>query len=252
MCAVHRAERIGEVKRLLKGDAACRVVSTQLVEAGVDLDFPVVYRALGGIDSLVQAAGRANREGRLGFRGGLLRIYRPPTQPPVGLPRKGAAVTDAMLRSATMDGQQLDLFEPGVGRRFFRRYYESIADKDRGITPLREEFRFGDVARAYQFINDASVSVVVRYAAEAEDAIQEARTVEFPGRALRRLQPFTVAVYSRQLRDLLAAGAVEVLLPRDDAASCSLFLLTRSTLYSRRFGLELAEIAGLTPEEFVQ
>jgi CRISPR-associated endonuclease/helicase Cas3 len=251
MCPAHRAERIWEVKQLLQAGGPCRVVSTQLVEAGVDIDFPMVYRALGGIDSLVQAAGRANREGRLGVRGGLLRVYRAPTQPPVGLPRKGAEVADAMLRAAAMDAQHLDLFELSVGRRFFRAYYESIGDKDRGITPMREEFRFGDVDRTYRFIEDAGATVVVPYG-EAGALIGEARCAPFPARALRRLQRFGVTVYPAQVRDLLAAGAVEPLFPDQDVGSCSLFVLARSVLYSDRFGLDLSTLGHLTPDEFIR
>jgi len=252
MCATHRAERIAEIRRLLADGAVCRVVSTQLVEAGVDLDFPVVFRALGGVDSLIQAAGRANREGRLGEGGGLLRVYRSPTRPPAGLPRKGAEVSEAMLRSAEMDCGRLNLFEPAVGLRFFKRYYESIGDKDRGITPMRQEFRFGDVEKGYRFIDDVGATLVVAFNDEAREAVAEARSARFPGRAIRRLQRFTVTIYPPQLQALLQVAATEPLLPGQEPSECSLFLLLRSTLYDRRFGLDLSGVGRLTPGEFIQ
>ena len=65
MCGEHRSEVIDQIKKDLAANRSIRVVSTQLVEAGVDLDFPVVYRAMAGLDSIAQAAGRCNREGRL-------------------------------------------------------------------------------------------------------------------------------------------------------------------------------------------
>ena len=65
MCAAHRKHVLEEIGRALRSGGTCRVVSTTLVEAGVDLDFPVVYRTLGGVDAMAQAAGRCNREGRM-------------------------------------------------------------------------------------------------------------------------------------------------------------------------------------------
>ena len=67
MCPVHRRKKLKEIKDLLRNGAECRVISTQLIEAGVDIDFPAVYRAMAGIDSVCQASGRCNREGKLDF-----------------------------------------------------------------------------------------------------------------------------------------------------------------------------------------
>src|SRR6266545_4263 len=77
MCALHRRDVLDEVNQLLATDQSIYLVSTQLIEAGVDIDFPVVYRALAPADSLQQAAGRANREGHLGPDGGQVIIFAP-------------------------------------------------------------------------------------------------------------------------------------------------------------------------------
>jgi CRISPR-associated endonuclease/helicase Cas3 len=77
MCAQHRRDVLDQVRRLLKADRPVLLVSTQLIEAGVDVDFPVVYRALAPADSLQQAAGRANREGQLGPDGGVVVVFDP-------------------------------------------------------------------------------------------------------------------------------------------------------------------------------
>ncbi len=83
MCPEHRSERVAEIKDRLKHDRPCRVISTQVVEAGVDIDFPIVYRAIAGLDSIVQAAGRCNREGR-GPRGKVF-VFDTDLRPPPGI-----------------------------------------------------------------------------------------------------------------------------------------------------------------------
>ena len=94
MCAQHRSDVIAKIRKSLieyeKGNLeTIRVVSTQLVEAGVDLDFPVVYRAIAGLDSIAQAAGRCNREGKL--EEGQVYVFMPPTGLPMGFLRQAAS-----------------------------------------------------------------------------------------------------------------------------------------------------------------
>jgi CRISPR-associated endonuclease/helicase Cas3 len=96
MCGAHRASVIGEIRRRLSADEPCGVVSTQLIEAGVDLDFPVVYRALAGIDSIAQAAGRCNREGRMAL--GLVYLFEPAGERLQGFLKSTATSTRELLR----------------------------------------------------------------------------------------------------------------------------------------------------------
>ena len=95
-----RSEVIAGIRNRLKAGEPVPVVSTQLVEAGVDIDFPVVYRAMAGLDSIAQAAGRCNREGKLNAQGrlGEVVVFDPPRSSPPGLLRKGEDTCRAMLR----------------------------------------------------------------------------------------------------------------------------------------------------------
>ena len=117
MCAEHRSNTLSEIKRRLGDCREVRVVSTQLVEAGVDVDFPVVYRALAGLDSIAQAAGRCNREGRL--QRGRMVVFVPPRQAPMGHLRQAEQATVSLL--ANSEGS--DLLAPDGFRRFFERLY---------------------------------------------------------------------------------------------------------------------------------
>ena len=95
MCGAHRSKKIGAIRRRLEQGLPTRVISTQLVEAGVDVDFPVVYRALAGLDSIAQAAGRCNREGLI--EKGTVVVFIPPTRPPAGVLRQAAEIGGRLL-----------------------------------------------------------------------------------------------------------------------------------------------------------
>src|SRR5690606_1352875 len=122
----HRSRVLSEIKARKGRGEPLRVVSTQLVEAGVDLDFPCVYRALGGLDALAQAAGRCNREGRLHGRGEL-RVFLAPTEPPRGLLLQGLEITRSMLRD------DLDLFSPATHRAYFERLYRAGSHDEKEV-----------------------------------------------------------------------------------------------------------------------
>src|SRR3954451_4600200 len=112
MRGMHRSTVLDEIKNLRKAGARCRVVATQLVEAEIDVDFPEVYRAFAGADSLAQAAGRCNREGR---GRGRLHVFFAPTRPPRGILRTAEEVARTMWK-----GGELDLREPGTFQKYFR------------------------------------------------------------------------------------------------------------------------------------
>ena len=78
MCPAHRKTTLDEIRQRLKAGQTCRVVSTQVMEAGIDVDFPVGFRALAGLDSIIQAAGRVNREMRNAVR--RMFVFRPQTE----------------------------------------------------------------------------------------------------------------------------------------------------------------------------
>ena len=248
MVPAHRAAVLKVIRvRLNEPGASCRVVATNLVEAGVDLDFPVVYRALAGLDSLAQAAGRCNREGRLGPGGGSFRIFLPPDgSGPAKELRPALETTLALLREH--DGS-IDLDDPTIFPDFFRRLY-GIRNLDReGIDALRgsngegkADGRFADfpeIATRYRLIDDQDrVAVIVPWAhasAEALAATARVRSGFAAADDLRRCQRLSVAVHRRVVGMWLADGSATASsrLPIPVLSDYGM-----SRLYHPRFGID--------------
>ncbi|MBI4183004.1 MAG: CRISPR-associated endonuclease Cas3'' [Proteobacteria bacterium] len=235
MCGAHRAKTIAEIKATLDASRSLRVVSTQLVEAGVDLDFPAVYRALAGLDSIAQAAGRCNREGRLP-RPGRVRVFVPPAPPPPGLLRQGAeAARQALAAGAT------DPLAPEVFERYFRHLYWMHAhglDTERILECLKPhdhslQFAFRTAAEKFRLIPEESVPVVVPYGERGQALVRALRYADPSRDLLRRLQRLTVTVPRRVHAELVRQRVVEVWeMPWPD-----LSVLRDEHLYDDRLGL---------------
>ncbi len=243
MCATHRLDVIDRIRSRLAAGEPCHVVSTQLIEAGVDLDFPVVYRALTGLDHIVQAAGRCNREGRL-ERGDVF-VFRPPNDPPAGTLRLGGNVVAGMLRAS---GNGIDTEDPEVFEQYFRTFYGRPADS---YDVLREaaELNFAEVAANFKMIREAGLPVVCPYgngpqvAAEYREAIRFGRL----GRKERRaLQPYLVQVYTNDMRALKESGKVIEL----DDWLCELAPQCKR-LYDANYGLHISEETLNDPEDLI-
>ena len=210
MCPAHRMSVIRQIGEMLQrgDDSPCRVVSTQLIEAGVDLDFPVVYRALGGLDSIVQAAGRCNREGRR--ERGRVVVFRAASKPPAGAPRTALEVMSSMLKEK---GGALDPADPVLFEEYFRRFYFHRALDEKNIQAKRREFRFAEVGRDFRMIEDGFSHTVIVPWGDAEERLarlRQAVALKLPTiDHLRALQPYTISIYDRSFAVLEKAGAIE-------------------------------------------
>ena len=146
MCAEHRSAVILDIRRRLAAGEALVVISTQLVEAGVDLDFPVVFRALAGLDSIAQAAGRCNREGKLPEKG-MVFIFNPGGKLP-GTLGLSINATLEVVQSVPLD----DPLAPATFERYFNAYYDRAELDKHGINalliliPFQTDHNFGGQA----------------------------------------------------------------------------------------------------------
>ena len=235
MCPAHRRTVLDEVRRRLKDDdQPLRLVATQLVEAGVDIDFPVVFRALAGLDNIAQAAGRCDREGRLteaaGCPAGEVVVFRAPTDPPPGVLKQGLETTLGML--AEHDGS-LDIGEPTIFENYFRRLYQKHPI-DRGLQGQRALLNFATVADMSSVIEDGySVPIVVPYC-DAAERIERYRRE--PNReTLAALQPYLVQAAPKDLARLNALGGLERL--SENETTYALTSLCAHLYDAKEFGL---------------
>lgn len=200
LTGAHRRLVLHEARRRLKDGFPCRLISTQVVEAGVDLDFPVVMRAVGPLDRIVQAAGRCNREGRLaGGALGRVVIFTPEEAGmPRGTYRTASAQAQSLLRQAGVD-----LNNPATYERYFNLLYQVVDCDQRGIQPLREAFDYPEVARRGHLIETDTVSVVVPNAPGGEELTglfdriraQAAAGYGISSQDWRCLQPYVINLF---------------------------------------------------------
>jgi len=223
MCPAHRRAVLADVRTRLAGGRAVRLVATSLVEAGVDVDFPEVWRAITGLDSIAQAAGRCNREGRL-VRGRTVVFEPADAAPPRDLEPLIAAAQSVFRRG--LDPLSLE----GVRAYFQEVYWLRGADAmDRAGTrrnpwsilqALEErvdglEFEFETIARGFQLIDDDQATVIVPYDAPARTALSRVAAMDRPsGLDLRKLQQYAVSIPRRDRDAWLAAGILRPVNPR--------------------------------------
>ena len=240
MCGAHRSQVIQDIKARLKAGMPTRVISTQLVEAGVDLDFPVVYRALAGLDSVAQAAGRCNREGRLADKGEVM-VFIPPKSAPPGLLRKGENACRSVLHGVT----DSPLSRSRFAQYFERLYYDCHLDEHGIGTLLQVDGRelavsFRSAAERFRLIaDDDSAPIVVRHGDESTMLLNALRKNGPERWLMRKLQRYTVNLPRRQTEQLFRLGDVDEVIP-------GLFAQVNDGLYDPVLGL-LADGAPTRP-----
>lgn len=207
----HRTRKLDQIRDALKKGDPCRVVSTQLVEAGVDLDFPVVWRALAGIDSIAQAAGRCNREGKLKAKGEV-HVFEPETGLPKGSQRAPAQEARTILRNFN-DILSLEAVDKFFENLFWQQKHllddrDILARLERAPGKLR--FPFAEVAKEFRCFDSPGEAVMVcPDNKKREKIIAGLRYSHQPGRFLRQAQPYTVQLYPQELAMLEKSGEVE-------------------------------------------
>lgn len=221
MCPAHRRERLAALRVRLKAREPVRLVATSLIEAGVDISFPEVWRALAGLDSIAQAAGRCNREGELLPELGRVVVFDStdfPAPRALLLPQQAAR---AVLRDHAQDPLSPAALAAFFGQLYFQRGMDALDDAkvgdrlQRGIlkamqaTALDLRFPFASIAQAFRLIDETMQPVVVPFNEDAEQTLATVAAAErAPRDALRKLQQYTVGIPRRACDAWLRAGEI--------------------------------------------
>ncbi len=235
MCPAHRSRVLEEIRRTLREGAPCLTVATQLVEAGVDVSFPEVFRELAGLDSLVQAAGRCNREGEYAGRVPVT-VFMPEGGVPKAF-RHAAESARRVLRHFA------DPFSPAALHEYFREVYWRRADAldSKSILGLFSsptgEWAFRSAAEAFRLIENAMLPIVVPYDDTARALLDALPFAAHPRGILRQLQQYTVQVYEGQFQALDLRGALERPEVTQGEGAGGYAVLTDMSLYDERLGL---------------
>jgi CRISPR-associated endonuclease/helicase Cas3 len=217
MCPAHRKQKLKEILQLLQSDKTCRVVSTSVMEAGIDVDFPVGYRAIAGLDSINQAAGRVNRNMRNTM--GEVFIFEPDSEFIRRTPRyiaQGIEVTRSVLRDYGSKPISIAAIDT-----YFERLYALKEPRDFDYKDIlggfhidqrnQPVFNFADVAGKFRVIEDITETVIIPFGEEARRLIKELEFTQYPLSTLRKLQPYTVSIYAGELEALRAKGVIKTI-----------------------------------------
>ena len=248
MCPRHRSTVLADIRRRLKDGLPVRLVATSLIEAGVDVDFPEVWRAAAGLDSIAQAAGRCNREGRLGRAGRVVVFVPAEARPPRDV--------DALWQLARpIVGTHEDALGLDAVRAYFRELYwrkdrpaldDAKVDGRPGVLAAIADratdagFPFRSIADAFRLIEDRMEPVVVPWDRDAVALLAEIAAADRPRTGhLRRLQQYTVSIPPQVRGEWLARGALS---PVHPALGDGLLAFADLAHYRENSGLDIADI----------
>ena len=249
MCPFDRRAVISKIKNRLKNDLPCKVISTSLIEAGVDIDFPIVYRTMTGLDSIIQSAGRCNREGKLkDDKGknilGEVHVFNPEDKYTKWQPKE-FKITSELTK--------------GIMRRFddiasldaIRSYFEEMQYilKAQGLDTsdicknIEEnhgtlDFDFKDIASKFKIIDDNTYPIIIPSRGNASELINKLAEEDFHSKTLRSLQAYTVNVYEKEYNNLLSAGKIRFV-------ASEFAVLADEDSYNERTGIKLELESGI-------
>lgn len=237
MTPQHRKATLKIIRQRLADNLPCKVISTQLIEAGVDIDFPVVFRAAAGIDSVAQAAGRCNREGRLKF--GCVYVF---------VPEEIYRGKGYLRRTADCGLLTIQKYPQFLENTAVREYFSKLFDVERDGFDKKEimqlcarsvadmpdlQIPYEKIGNAFKIIENEDYSLVIPQNDYVVNILGKAEYVKTLGGILRDLSQYTVGVKAYELAKLAEQGALNIV-------AGSIAVLVDENLYNDQYGLLLA------------
>ncbi len=253
-CAVDRRKILAQVRVRLADNEFCRVIATSLVEAGVDVDFPRVWRAEAGLEQIAQAAGRCNREGKRPVAESIVSVFTASDYPP---PAEIKALTGDMSRM--LHKHEADLLSPAAIADYFGEVYWRMGEKGLDAKEILGRFRmdrtgtdfsYRSVAQDFRMIESGMVPVIIPIDEKSRAWVDKLGVPEIgSGKLARELQTYIVQVPLKARQLLLANGRVKFIAPelREDQFA----VLQDETLYTPELGLLWEDADYLSTEALV-
>lgn len=233
-----RKEKITEIKERLDKGLPCRVFATSLVEAGVDLDFPEVYRQEAGLDSVIQAAGRCNREGKRPVENSIVPVFRLEGSSSPFLAQNIAALRE--IKRNLAQKKDADLGDLNAISFYFQFYRELLGTENLDKKEIMKAFErgidgncfpFATVAEQFMLIENETTPVYLPVG-EGKMLVDQLVTGQTDRNLFRKLGQYSVNVYPDHLKALSESGCLERL---DDAV----YILRDLTQYREDTGLQM-------------
>lgn len=239
MYPMHRRRVLDQIRERLQAGERCVLVSTSLVEAGVDLDFRSVYRQLAGIDSMIQAAGRCNREGRRKAEESTVSIFQFEEKENIPGQRQQIDVTKILI-AENRDLSSLESIE-----EYFRRLYhfrgESL-DKKKIMEEFQKRvYNFAAVGKRFKLIEENTKTVFVPREEEAKQLLQQLKYQGYTKAGMRKAGQYCIQIYERDFENLYGAGMVRPVSENME----DFYELVNETQYTEETGLALDADAGM-------
>jgi CRISPR-associated endonuclease/helicase Cas3 len=252
MIAKHRSKVLGEVRQKLIAGEPCKLISTSLIEAGVDVDFPVLYRAEAGLDSIAQAAGRCNREGKRPLDESIVSVF----QSDKWLAPPELAQLAGNMRMV-MRNHEGDVLAPEAMSMYFKHVYSGRGEEldAKKLLPMHNDharnlsFPFQNIAKAFSMIESHLQPVIVPLDDTANRLVQSLRFAEKVGGIARQLQPYLVQIPKTGFEALRKAGAISVIAP--DKFGTQFWMLENMDLYTDDAGLSWENPTFMEAENLV-